>query len=98
MNQCLLRTKSRSLCGIIIQFSYSELENATEKFSSSHLVGRGGSSFVYRGELRDGRTVAVKRLNIQGGPDVDYLFLTEVSVPPIPLSSVDTFFLISLAE
>ena len=36
-------------------------------------------------ELRDGRTVAVKRLNIQGGPDVDYLFLTEVSVPPIPL-------------
>ncbi|XP_031743885.1 receptor-like serine/threonine-protein kinase NCRK isoform X1 [Cucumis sativus] len=80
MNQCLLRTKSRSLCGIIIQFSYSELENATEKFSSSHLVGRGGSSFVYRGELRDGRTVAVKRLNIQGGPDVDYLFLTEIQL------------------
>ncbi|XP_022986147.1 receptor-like serine/threonine-protein kinase NCRK isoform X1 [Cucurbita maxima] len=80
MNQCLLRTKSRSLCGIIIQFSYSELENATNKFSSSHLVGRGGSSFVYRGELKDSRTVAVKRLNIQGGPDVDYLFLTEIQL------------------
>lgn len=80
MNQCLLRTKSWSMCGIIIQFSYSELENATNKFSSSHLVGRGGSSFVYRGELKDGRTVAVKRLNIQGGLDVDYLFLTEIQL------------------
>lgn len=68
-----------------MQFSYPELECATNKFSSSHLVGRGGSSFVYRGDLKDGRTVAVKRLNIQGGPDVDYLFLTEVSAQPIPL-------------
>ncbi|XP_022140730.1 receptor-like serine/threonine-protein kinase NCRK isoform X2 [Momordica charantia] len=80
MNQCLLRTRSRSMCGIIIQFSYSELENATNKFSNSHLVGRGGSSFVYCGELKDGRTVAVKRLNIQGGADVDYLFLTEIQL------------------
>lgn len=65
--------------GNIIQFSYTELENATESFSSSNLIGLGGSSYVYRGQLKDGSNVAVKRLKDQGGPETDTEFFTEVT-------------------
>lgn len=66
------------MLGAIAQFSYSELEYATDKFSNPNLIGQGGSSFVYHGQLRDGRIVAVKRLKNQGGPDADSAFSTEV--------------------
>lgn len=64
--------------GMIIQFSYFDLENATDRFSASNLIGVGGSSQVYRGQLKDGRIIAVKRIKIQGGPDSESSFLTEV--------------------
>ncbi|KAE8796421.1 putative receptor-like serine/threonine-protein kinase [Hordeum vulgare] len=43
-------------------FSYEEVRRATDGFRAGNLVGTGGSSEVYRGELADGRAVAVKRL------------------------------------
>jgi serine/threonine protein kinase len=43
-------------------FSYDEIHRATDGFRAGNLVGRGGSSEVYRGTLADGRAVAVKRL------------------------------------
>nr|CAD1834701.1 unnamed protein product [Ananas comosus var. bracteatus] len=43
-------------------FSYAELHEATDGFSSSQELGAGGFGTVYKGQLRDGRTVAVKRL------------------------------------
>ncbi|XP_051198838.1 probable receptor-like serine/threonine-protein kinase At5g57670 [Lolium perenne] len=43
-------------------FSYDEIHRATDGFRAGNLVGRGGSSEVYRGTLTDGRAVAVKRL------------------------------------
>ena len=53
------------------QFSYSELRSATKDFRDE--VGRGGFGIVYRRELSDGRTVAVKSLkdNIPGS-DQDF--------------------------
>ncbi|KAK8598365.1 hypothetical protein V6N13_094337 [Hibiscus sabdariffa] len=73
--------KTGTVLGTIGQFAYSELENATNKFSNSNLIGLGGSSYVYRGQLKDGRIVAVKRLKIQGGsPDADSIFSTEVEL------------------
>ncbi|KAB2038649.1 hypothetical protein ERO13_D03G136300v2 [Gossypium hirsutum] len=72
--------KTGNMLGTICQFAYSELENATNKFSNSNLIGLGGSSYVYRGQLKDGRIVAVKRLKIQGGPDADSIFSTEVEL------------------
>ncbi|KAK4849766.1 hypothetical protein QYF36_000618 [Acer negundo] len=74
------RSKPWTIQGTLIQFSHTELEYATDKFSNSNLVGQGGSSFVYRGQLRDGRIVAVKRLKTQGGPDADSVFSTEVDL------------------
>uniref|UniRef100_A0A0D9WTK1 Protein kinase domain-containing protein n=1 Tax=Leersia perrieri TaxID=77586 RepID=A0A0D9WTK1_9ORYZ len=43
-------------------YSYEEIHHATGAFDPGNLVGKGGSSEVYRGELPDGRAVAVKRL------------------------------------
>ncbi|KAK6788703.1 hypothetical protein RDI58_012501 [Solanum bulbocastanum] len=43
-------------------FSYSELEEATDDFNSSRVLGDGGYGTVYYGKLKDGREIAVKRL------------------------------------
>ncbi|XP_061346543.1 receptor-like serine/threonine-protein kinase NCRK isoform X2 [Gastrolobium bilobum] len=66
--------------GNIIQFSFAELENATENFSASNLIGLGGSSYVYHGRLKDGSNVAVKRLKDQGGPEADSAFFKEIEL------------------
>ncbi|KAK7404750.1 hypothetical protein VNO78_05706 [Psophocarpus tetragonolobus] len=66
--------------GSIIQFSLTELENATENFSSSNLIGLGGSSYVYLGRLKDASNVAVKRLKDQGGPEADSAFFKEIEL------------------
>lgn len=74
----LFRRRTGALHGTILRFSYSELESATDRFSDTNLIGVGGSSHVYRGILRDGRTVAVKKMKTEGGPDAEHVFLTEV--------------------
>ncbi|CAN6327387.1 unnamed protein product [Urochloa humidicola] len=43
-------------------FTYEELEEATDSFSGAMEIGDGGFGTVYKGRLRDGRVVAVKRL------------------------------------
>ncbi|MBA0807357.1 hypothetical protein Gohar_023165, partial [Gossypium harknessii] len=76
----LCPSKPGTVLWTVFQFAYSELENATNKFSDSNLIGVGGSSYVYRGQLKDGRIVAVKRLKVQGGPDADSIISTEVEL------------------
>ncbi|XP_060171598.1 probable receptor-like serine/threonine-protein kinase At5g57670 isoform X1 [Lycium barbarum] len=43
-------------------FSYEEIASSTNYFHPENLVGQGGYSDVYRGDLVDGKTIAVKRL------------------------------------
>lgn len=45
----------------IQQFNYSDLEAATDGFSAQKLLGRGSHGCVYKGVLRGGRLVAVKK-------------------------------------
>ncbi|XP_024536162.1 inactive protein kinase SELMODRAFT_444075-like isoform X2 [Selaginella moellendorffii] len=44
-----------------IVFSFSKIEEATNKFSKENLVAEGGFGFVYKGVLSDGQLVAVKQ-------------------------------------
>ncbi|XP_078174559.1 LEAF RUST 10 DISEASE-RESISTANCE LOCUS RECEPTOR-LIKE PROTEIN KINASE-like 1.3 isoform X2 [Carex rostrata] len=60
-------------------FSYDELEEATEGFSASKELGDGGFGTVYKGNLKDGRVVAVKRLYKNSYRRIEQ-FLNEVEI------------------
>lgn len=59
-------------------FSYEELLLATSNFLPENMVGKGGSSLVYRGHLLDGKELAVKILK----PSADILkeFVHEIEI------------------
>eukprot|EP00249_Psilotum_nudum_P032063 c47206_g1_i1 orf=545-2827(+) len=80
------------LGSIIRQFSYADLYDATEGFSKQNVVGLGGSSRVFRGYLKDGRAVAIKKLTHRPGADADHEFLLEVEL----LSRLHHFHLVPL--
>nr|KJB48947.1 hypothetical protein B456_008G094600 [Gossypium raimondii] len=52
-----LLEKSSSSCRL---FSYQELLGATSSFMPENMIGKGGSSHVYKGYLPDGKELAVK--------------------------------------
>ncbi|KAJ6833751.1 LEAF RUST 10 DISEASE-RESISTANCE LOCUS RECEPTOR-LIKE PROTEIN KINASE-like 1.2 isoform X2 [Iris pallida] len=60
-------------------FSYEELQEATNGFDASRELGDGGFGTVYKGKLRDGRTVAVKRLYENNYKRVEQ-FMNEVDI------------------
>ncbi|KDP24363.1 hypothetical protein JCGZ_25659 [Jatropha curcas] len=60
-------------------FTYEELVQATNGFSTENLLGEGGFGCVYKGILVDGREVAVKQLKI-GGSQGEREFKAEVEI------------------
>ncbi|CAA2953579.1 probable receptor-like serine threonine- kinase At5g57670 [Olea europaea subsp. europaea] len=68
-----LGKKYSSTCRI---FSYQELLLATNSFTAENLIGKGGSSRVYRGCLPEGKELAVKIL--KPSEDVLELFVSEI--------------------
>ncbi|KAK3148807.1 hypothetical protein QOZ80_3AG0208960 [Eleusine coracana subsp. coracana] len=70
-----LREKYSSVCKM---FSYEELKVATANYSPDMLIGKGGTSQVYKARLLDGTLSAVKILK----PSVDAIheFVTEVEI------------------
>lgn len=77
----ILEQHHEEVClGNLRRFQLRELQIATNKFSSKNLIGKGGFGNVYKGCLRDGTVVAVKRLkdgNVIGG---EIQFQTEVEM------------------
>ncbi|KAK6940882.1 Protein kinase domain [Dillenia turbinata] len=61
-------------------FTLSELQLATNNFNDANLIGKGGYAEVYKGCLKDGTLVAIKRLN-QGSVDERVgSFLSELGI------------------
>ncbi|KAH7287098.1 hypothetical protein KP509_32G038200 [Ceratopteris richardii] len=88
-----LSSKLSPFLGMVTrQFLFSELQEATGGFCKSNLIGIGGSSSVYRGRLKDGRDVAIKKLNKLEGESLDREFLLEVEL----LSRLHHFHLVPL--
>ncbi|KAJ7979446.1 Protein kinase family protein [Quillaja saponaria] len=60
-------------------FSFEEIFDATNGFSSENLVGKGGYAEVYKGTLKDGEEIAVKRLTKTSTDERKGMeFLTEI--------------------
>ncbi|KAG8641865.1 hypothetical protein MANES_12G039400v8 [Manihot esculenta] len=70
MATCMLSVKT---------FSYTELEKATEKFSSKRILGEGGFGRVYCGIMEDGSEAAVKVLT-RDNQNGDREFIAEVEM------------------
>ncbi|XP_017416602.1 G-type lectin S-receptor-like serine/threonine-protein kinase At1g11300 [Vigna angularis] len=60
-------------------FSFENLVTATNKFHPSNKLGEGGFGPVYKGQLQDGREIAVKRLSRASGQGQEE-FMNEVVV------------------
>ncbi|THU45434.1 hypothetical protein C4D60_Mb02t17900 [Musa balbisiana] len=59
-------------------FNYAELRSATEDFDPSNKLGEGGFGPVFKGNLVDGRVVAVKQLSITSNQG-KHQFMTEIA-------------------
>ncbi|GAB2214613.1 hypothetical protein Droror1_Dr00018968 [Drosera rotundifolia] len=71
--------EEHSLGLVVPLFSYTELEDATNKFEPSRAIGDGGYGTVYHGKLKDGRDVAIKRLYEKNYRRVEQ-FMNEVEI------------------
>jgi serine/threonine protein kinase len=60
-------------------FNTMELETATDQFSESRILGKGGQGTVYKGMLTDGRIVAIKKCNIVDEGNLEQ-FINEIII------------------
>ncbi|KAG8362808.1 hypothetical protein BUALT_BualtUnG0035100 [Buddleja alternifolia] len=60
-------------------FSSKELAQATDHYNENRILGRGGQGTVYKGMLKDGRTVAVKKSKRVDESDLE-AFINEVVI------------------
>ncbi|KAG0457366.1 hypothetical protein HPP92_022523 [Vanilla planifolia] len=63
-----------------VKYKYSDLKSATKGFSQDHKLGEGGFGEVYKGILKNGNTVAVKRLSIAQTESAKASFQSEVKL------------------
>ncbi|CAO2208219.1 unnamed protein product [Urochloa humidicola] len=71
--------ESISASTTLVKFTYDEIKAATDSFSRESIIGRGGFGNVYKGVLRDGAEVAVKRFkNCSAAGDAAFAHEVEV--------------------
>ncbi|XP_068647975.1 putative receptor-like protein kinase At1g80870 [Aristolochia californica] len=75
----------------LTRFSYKELKSATSSFGPGNAIGKGGSGSVFRGILQDGKSVAVKKLDLSCS-QLDREFQNEIQI----LGGLRSPFIVSL--
>ncbi|KAJ9690127.1 hypothetical protein PVL29_012666 [Vitis rotundifolia] len=76
---CLLKRKTEKASGVdreimsieSLLFDLNTIKAATDDFADSNKLGEGGFGPVYKGNLRDGQEIAVKRLSRTSGQGVE---------------------------
>ncbi|KAI4382001.1 hypothetical protein MLD38_008016 [Melastoma candidum] len=63
----------------IVRYSLKEIRSATQDFHEANVIGKGGSGTVFKGILKDGKLVAVKRLDA-ASPDTGREFQNELQI------------------
>ncbi|KAB5514466.1 hypothetical protein DKX38_028372 [Salix brachista] len=66
--------------GNLRNFTFRELQIATDNFCSKNILGAGGFGNVYKGKLGDGTVMAVKRLKDLTGTSGESQFRTELEM------------------
>ncbi|KAE8677777.1 Receptor-like cytosolic serine/threonine-protein kinase RBK2 [Hibiscus syriacus] len=61
-------------------FSLPEIRAATDNFNPENIIGRGGYSVVYKGRLKDGKFVAIKRATNGTYDERTSSFLSELGI------------------
>ncbi|XAR62875.1 Non-specific serine/threonine protein kinase [Bertholletia excelsa] len=79
LQQLLSKSKTESSIQKGQIFTEQELNEATNNFSASHVVGQGGYGTVYKGTLANGMVVAIKRSNVVDRGQIEQ-FVNEVVV------------------
>ncbi|KAJ4845497.1 hypothetical protein Tsubulata_048838 [Turnera subulata] len=80
LNICDKQEEGLISLGNLGNFTFRELQVATDKFSSKNILGVGGFGNVYKGKLGDGTLVAVKRLKDVTGTTGESQFRTELEM------------------
>ncbi|KAJ8750945.1 hypothetical protein K2173_016126 [Erythroxylum novogranatense] len=80
LNICDKKEEGLISLGNLRNFTFRELQVATDNFSSKNILGAGGFGNVYKGKLGDGTMVAVKRLKDVAGNAGESQFRTELEM------------------
>ncbi|KAL8460247.1 hypothetical protein ACS0TY_031966 [Phlomoides rotata] len=75
----LNRESEKVKIGELPEFTFATLAIATDQFHENNLLGRGGFGPVYKGNLDNGKEIAVKRLSAASGQGM-HEFVNEVIV------------------
>ncbi|XP_054796491.1 proline-rich receptor-like protein kinase PERK3 [Prosopis cineraria] len=63
-----------------VSYSYGELKFATNNFREENKLGQGGYGVVYKGTLKNGKIVAIKKLNVRQFTRMEEEFESEVKL------------------
>ncbi|CAN8255888.1 unnamed protein product [Cochlearia groenlandica] len=63
-----------------INYSLQDIQTATNGFSRENLIGEGGYAEVYKGQMKDGQIVAIKKLTRGSAEEMTMDYLSELGI------------------